>query len=456
MDLIDFDGGFMLNVALNRFLPRGSARRSTTAQRYAAPEYDQIPWPVRWSFIAFVAVLPFEAVNVAFASSTFSLARLSGVVFFACYFFYHNPLSGKRPFPSGSAPLHWFLIYLLVFTANGLFLRSFYLGQFVTVFLTLAQLLLLFWIASSLLRVERFARHVLLAFAFGAVLCGLGTLLSVPGFSTAIESRGGERITALDFNPNYLAYTMALAAVVLIGTALNGPARRSWKMWFFLAPVLPLLAVIARTGSRTGVVVFAIGFATCLLPGRGSRNRLSVILLFVFVTGALAYLVMQNQIVLTRFQESYGGNLSGRQLIIPASLEMISERPLLGWQPVAYWEELGRRLGQTWGVKDAHNLFFHLLLEVGVVGAVPFVIGLALCVVGAWKARAGTFGNLPFALLMTTLSANLTHTYLARKPQWLILALAVAAVAAARQTKAARYLIRRPLRFSSAPRPITY
>lgn len=442
----------MLNVAINRFQPRGVAR-STTAKRIAAPEYDQIPRLVQWSFIAFAAVLPFEAANLAFTSSTFSLAKLPGVAFFACYFFYYNPLSGKRPFPSGSAPLHWFLVYLLVFTAHGLFLKSFYLGQFVAVFLTLAQLLLLFWIASSLLRVETFARRVLLAFAFGASFCALGTLLNVPGFSTAIESRLGERITALDFNPNYLAYVMALGAVVLISTALN---TRSWSKWFFIAPVLPLLAVIVRTGSRTGVAVFAIGFAACLLPSRQSRNRFSVILLFVFVTAALAYLVMQNRIVLTRFEESYAGNLAGRQLIIPASLEMISERPVFGWQPVAYWEELGRRVGQTWGVKDAHNLFFHLLLEVGVIGAVPFVIGLALCLVGAWKARAGTFGNLPFALLITTLSANLTQTYLTRKPQWLILALAVAAMAAARQTKAERYLIRRPLRLSGAPRPITF
>jgi O-antigen ligase len=456
MDLIDFGGGgLMLNVAINRLLP-GGADRSTTAKRSVSPEYDQIPPIVRWSFIAFAAVLPFEAANLAFTSSTFSLAKLPGVVFFVCYFFHYNALSGKRPFPSGSAPLHWFLVYLLVFTANGLFLERFYLGQFVAVFFTLSQLLLLFWIGSSLLRVETLARRALLAFAFSASFCALGTLLSVPGFSTAIESRVGERITALDFNPNYLAYTMALGAVVLIGTALDIPARRSWSKWCLIAPVLPLLAVIVRTGSRTGVAVFAIGFAACLLPNRRSKKTFSVIMLFVFVTAALAYLVMQNGIVLTRFQEGYAGNLAGRQLIIPASLEMISERPVLGWQPVAYWEELGRRVGQTWGVKDAHNLFFHLLLEVGVIGAVPFVIALALCVVGAWKARAGTFGNLPFALLMTTLSANLTHTYLTRKPQWLILALAVAAVAAARQTKAARYLIRRPLRLSSAPRPITF
>jgi hypothetical protein len=77
----------MLNLPLNRFLPRGAAGPAT-AKRMVAPEYDQIPRPVRWSFIAFAAVLPFEAVNLAFTSSTFSLAKLPAVVFFACYFFY--------------------------------------------------------------------------------------------------------------------------------------------------------------------------------------------------------------------------------------------------------------------------------------------------------------------------------------------------------------------------------
>jgi hypothetical protein len=93
---------------------------------------------------------------------------------------------------------------------------------------------------------------------------------------------------------------------------------------------------------------------------------------------------------------------------------------------------------------------FHLLLEVGLLGAVPFFVGLWLCLTGAWKARAGKYGNLPFALLAMTLSANLTHTYLGRKPQWLILAFAVAAAATAVQrTAAARYLIRHPLRSSA-------
>jgi O-antigen ligase len=94
---------------------------------------------------------------------------------------------------------------------------------------------------------------------------------------------------------------------------------------------------------------------------------------------------------------------------------------------VALWAELSRRTGQLWGTKDAHNLYMHLLLEVGIFGAVPFYVGLYLCARAAWRARTGLFGSLPFALAMMLLAANFTHTYIARKPLWLFLAFLVAA-----------------------------
>jgi O-antigen ligase len=409
-------------------------------------DYYEIPPIVRWSFIAFVGAVPLEAADLAIGSSTFSVSRLSGLIFFACYFFFYNPLSGKRPFPSGSPALAWFLAYFFVFAANGIFLDSVYHRQFVSIFLTLAQLILLFWISSSLLRVETLARRALLAFALGAAVCAVGTLVGLPGFKTIITSRVGERITAMDFNPNYLAYTLAVASVILISAA-RAVTGRLWTKGVLLFSVLPLLAVMVRTGSRTGLVAFALGFGACLLPNRQSRRSAMTIILPVLVVAVLGYLVAQHPTLFSRFEETYSGNLAGRQFIIPASLDMIVEQPVLGWQPVAYWEELGRRVGQIWGARDAHNLVFHLLLEVGLVGAVPYFVGLWICTRGAWKARTGKFGNLPFALLVMTLSANLSHTYLARKPQWLVLALAVAAAATAvERNSAARYLIRRPLR----------
>jgi O-antigen ligase len=429
----------MLTATAQR-MPREAVLRANAVRQ----EYEQVPTAVRWSFIGFAAVIPFEAAAIG---TSLSVSKLSGVFFIVCYLFFYNPLSGKRRLPSGSAPLVWFLVYFSVVLANGPFLDSVYLSQLMTISLTLAQLLLLFWISSSLLTIEILRRRVLLAFAFGAVLCALATLLDVPGFATVIESHAGERLTSMDSNPNYVAFAMVIAAVILVGMALDATLRNLWSKAFLASLVLPLLAVAVRTGSRTGVVSFLIGFAICLFSSRQYGHRLMALLLFISVSGAMTYLVVRYPTVLSRFEEASGGNLAGRQNIIPVALEMIAERPILGWQPAVYWEELGRRTGRVFGTRDAHNLILHLMLEVGVLGAAPFLLGVVLCVRGAWRARAQV-GILPFALLMTALSSNLTLTYLARKPQWLVFALAVAAASAATRKRIgpSAYIVRRPMR----------
>ena len=417
--------------------------RMSSTERADLWAYLQIPKVVRWSFIGFASAIPFEGASIA---TSLSLSKLSGVVFIACYLFFYNPLSGKRRFPSGSVPLFWFLAYFAIFLANGIFLDAEDLGQFARMALTLTQLLLVFWIAGSLLTVELLRRRVLLGFAFGAVASAVATLLKIPGFAIIIEGHLGERLTSMDSNPNYVAFTMAIAAVILLGTVLDTKTRSLWRNLFLISLTLPLLAVAVRTGSRTGVASFFIGFAICLFFNSKPGYRLAAVLLFAMVTSSIGFLVVRYPTLMTRFEEASEGNLAGRQNIIPAALDMISERPVLGWQPILYWEELGRRTGRVFGSRDAHNLVLHLFLEVGFVGAAPFLIGIGVCVQGAWRARSHRVGILPFALLITALSSNLTLNYIARKPQWLIFALAVAAASVSMRKKAPHpYLIRRPL-----------
>jgi O-antigen ligase len=395
---------------------------------------------VRWLFVAYAASLPFEAMDLGFASSSLSLAKISGLLFIAAYLFYHNALTGKRKAPGVSAPLAFFILYLAVYAAHGLFLDPRDFPQFLSIFMTLAQLLLVFWIAADLLRQAQMARAVLITFALAAAFSAAASVLGVPGFSSAIESRIGERVTALEFNPNYLAFTMALAALTLIHGALS--VRKSWQAGLMLAAVLPLLATMVRTASRAGFAAFGIGLLTYVLCSRQARQRwMAAALGLMVVVAALIFFVRQDSVVLTRFEQSYEGNLAGRQKILPASLQMFLERPLTGWGPVRLWWELSRRIGEIWGTKDAHNLYLHLLLEVGVIGAAPFFVGLYLCARAAWRARNGEFGYLPLALMAAMLSANIAHTYLARKPQWLFLAFLVASGAVA---EARRGLPRQP------------
>jgi O-antigen ligase len=78
------------------------------------------------------------------------------------------------------------------------------------------------------------------------------------------------------------------------------------------------------------------------------------------------------------------------------------------------------------GVRDAHNLVLYLLLEVGVLGTVPALIGLWLVIRAAWKGRFGPLGAAPLALVATVMTAGLTHTFITRKPMWLALAVGLA------------------------------
>ena len=208
----------------------------------------------------------------------------------------------------------------------------------------------------------------------------------------------------------------ALAIVALVGLCLH-PAYTLYTKLLWVLLALPLLAAIVKTGSRAGIGsladrVFSVLSAALALAAEIIHHT----------PGASWHcchcLLRHEQSVATqRWQQALQeGKFDGREKIMPASLEMFIERPFLGWQPVKFQYELGRRvLGTGSGTKDAHNLFLHLLLEVGLVGTVPFLIGLWRCAQAAWQARTGHLGLLPLALLLTALAAAMTHTDLLRE-----------------------------------------
>jgi O-antigen ligase len=183
------------------------------------------------------------------------------------------------------------------------------------------------------------------------------------------------------------------------------------------------------------LIGFGLGFAVYFMPWQGRRQGKNLPLLAIALIVFTGAMIAIHPTVLTRFEESYAGNIVNRQQINEASLSMVLERPLIGWHPVALWEELARRTGEVWGTKDAHNSFFYLLLEVGVIGAAPYVMAIYLCLFGAWRGRHGPLARVPLALMVCVLSANLAHTYITRKPQWMVLALAAAVGSAAAQRK---------------------
>lgn len=419
-------------VQIRRAPSRLSRHGSLEMRISPRAEADEIPAVVRWAFLLFVFTLPYETAELSVMSGSLSLAKVSGFIFFATYFFYYNSLSQKRSFPHPPQAMWWFLGYIVVYALHGFFLPEEMLAQFFSRLLTMVQLLVLFWVTADLLKQEKMARSALLSYSIASSLMALGMILQLPGFSEFTDARSG-RMTAMGSNPNIIAMLLSLATVMLIGFCLDTRVSILWK-GASLILTLPLLAGLVNTGSRSGIGTLILGCLVYLLPTRQAKNRLVPIVLAVCATAGFMYLVISNPVSLARWEQLYyEGNMAGREKITPIAVGMILERPLIGWQPVAFWYELGSRLGKIWDTKDAHNLYLHLFLEVGALGALPFLVGLWLWGRAAWEGRAGYLGVLPLALLGTTLAANATHTDLARKTLWLVLALTVAAGTRVRQ-----------------------
>jgi O-antigen ligase len=393
----------------------------------------RLPATVRWSFLLFIFSVPFETLDLGITSNALALPKLTGLMFFILYFFYHNPLIGqsspRNSFPAPEPALWGFAGYIAAFAINGLLFSNEYFGPVLSRLVTLVQLILLFWIAGNILQDEKLVRATLLTFASAVSILAIGMLLTFPGFSESVNVAGEQRDTALGYNGNVLGSMMAHTGVILVGFALGGVIKRAIAKALVLASTLLVLIAIVATGSRGATAVFLIGSAMYLLPcWRQAKRWIVSVTLTTCGIAAMIFLVIHSPTALTRWQTTLEkGDSSGRDKIFSSATDMFFEKPLLGWGPYEFQMELGRRYGVIFSQKDAHNLFTHLLLEVGLVGAGPFIIGLWLCARSAWRARQGSFGLLPFALLVTALASNLTGTDLALKQFWLVLATTVSA-----------------------------
>ena len=412
----------------------------------------RVPFVIHWSFLLFVFTIPFEVADLGFTSSNFTVSKLAGLLFFALYFFHYNPLllcysTSLQSLLAPPRAVWWFIGYISIYALNGFFLPEEFQSELFSPLFTLLQLIVLFWVAANLFKVEKITRHTLLAYSVAAVILALGMLLHLPGFSDSTLAAGVERETALGYNPNTLAALWMLAVLALTGLCLSTVYSPFIRLLLGMLTV-PMLLGMINTGSRAGIGALMIGFGVYLLPYGRSRGRLTAIILAVLGLVATTYLVMQAPAA-DRWQSASAGQFAGREDIVPASIAMFVERPFLGWKPLMSGHELGRRVYSLYhpGGRDAHNLFLHLLLEGGIVGTLPFLGGLWLCGRSAWKARSKPLGLLPLALLCGMLASCMAHTFLQRKPFWLVLALAFAAasMSTAGQGHSNRgFLIRRP------------
>jgi O-antigen ligase len=217
-----------------------------------------------------------------------------------------------------------------------------------------------------------------------------------------------------------------LAVVGLLGLWLNlshkGLIQSVWMFGFMFV----LSAAAAYIASRAAVVMVMVGLSVYMVPYWKNRSRMHTVIVALIAVAGLAYIAANTSVFYEKWQKfSEDGDSSSRDRVFESALEMISERPFVGWGPSEFNYELGSRVGKV--QSNAHNIVLHVFLEVGIIGAVPFLIGVWLCGKGAWTARHRNLGLLPLALLIASLTGGMAHNSIYSKAQWFVLAITVAA-----------------------------
>lgn len=158
-----------------------------------------------------------------------------------------------------------------------------------------------------------------------------------------------------------------------------------WRAWPFFAAVA-VAVYFTYTRSSWLTLGVSLGLLVVVSPGAMRRHgvALAALALVVFVSGPLSKLSLQQGTLFTKRQ----GPVEDRENIMRASIAMIRDRPLLGFgygtfetANDRYFDRAGRRSNG----EGNHNALAGILVELGLLGGVPYVWTFASTFRRSWR-----------------------------------------------------------------------
>jgi O-antigen ligase len=387
--------------------------RSATGSRAAVGGEAFHPL-VRWSLYLFVFSLPFEWPQ---RSIPVEITTLTGTIFLVTTLIQPGRCYARLP------PAVWcFAATLFVFWVSFTVGGGAYPADVTKSFILRFENLLTLWAGYNLMRDDRIATRTWLIFGVACVVLAAFTLGGAVNLNDAWVKKSG-RVTLFGQNANHAGLILASGALALVGLTY-GRDRKLLRPRLLVWPLLALIGVaLVKTGSRGSLLSLTLGLWTFTVAGRDILVKLRNTFVAVLAVALLAWAAWQLPLMRERFAQVGEGNLAGRERIFPAAWGLFLERPLLGWGPAQNKYELARRVPdefRTW--RDTHNLVLELLTSLGVIGALPFLLGTAACVWAGWRGRGGSHGILPLAMIVALLMGNMSGNYIGLKLFWLVLA----------------------------------
>jgi len=258
------------------------------------------------------------------------------------------------------------------------------------------KIVLVYLLLENVITSEKRLQQVMFTLVIGGIFPAIGTISHYKQGILVEHSRAAWR--GIFGNPNEVAY----ALVILVPIALMLAGRSRWWLRIALWGVIAAyMLAIFLTFSRGGLMAL---FAVLGLVGWKQKS--------VVIKAAVAATIVGGLVVIGMFWTRSSGGFSNmkedgsvqeRMVTLEAGMRMFLKNPLLGVGPgdssVAYALYAGR--DANCGCHDqlvVHNAYIQALAEVGLAGAIPFVLFLFASLYQAWRMEKGSIGEYAMAL----------------------------------------------------------
>lgn len=242
-------------------------------------------------------------------------------------------------------------------------------------------------------------------------------MYAVAGMATAAQAGTIGRMSALGGGPNVFVRIMCMG----IFAAFCGFARAKKLRWLSPIPLLLICAVFS--GSRGGLITFAITFSLFMLFVSWKKYIGNYVLVVVaFIPGimyvAVAYIqplseFVQHRFIELTFQQQYGLYESyGRITLLREAWSIFRSSPMVGIGLNGYQQTT------MTGLTYSHNLIVQIAAEGGIVGLTIFA-GATLWIVFQTHFHKGLEHNVMFFLGLYHLGASMfSGTYYDARWMW--------------------------------------